>query len=357
MKNNAVIRHFSPMWFAVSMGMGGFANLLYQLGSNSEFLKVSGIIIAIINVMVFVIFLGPWILRWFIHNDKISEDWKHPITSNFFITMPVALVLIATHLLMMGAAIFGISSSMTISLVLWVIGMILALLFSVYTTFNMMLHETIHPMMTNFSWFVSPVASIIVPLLGNSLVKYYALSNTPLAEFINIMDIAFYGIGFLLFIILSSIVFNRFLFHKLPGSAVLPSFWILLGPIGLGTVSLMGLAEANVLLGWIYTVQFINFLAIILWGFGIWAFSLLVMITGMYMKDGSIPFSLSWWAFIFPLDAYSLATLSVYKYTNILAIKYFALLLTILLSTLFIVTFIKTLLGVIKKELLFSQNK
>jgi len=356
MKNNQLIKHFSPMWFAASMGIGGTANLMYQLGSQANLFKVIGLILAGLNILVFIAMLIPWILRWFVHYDTVMSDVKHPVSSNFFVTMPVAMMLIATHVIMMGSSYIGVSSAMTIAVILWSIGVVLVLAFSITTTFNMMKQESIHPQMSNFSWFISPVASIVVPLLGNNLVKYYALFNIPLASFLNVIDIAFYGIGFLLFIILLSIVLNRFLFHQMPPAMVLPSFWIILGPIGVGTMSLMGIADASAILGLITDVQGIHMLALALWGFGIWALVLISVITINYVKEGKIPFSISWWAFIFPLAAFTLSSLSIAQVTQVNVIKYFGFAMTAILSIIFLMTLFKTIVGVFNKTLLLPKQ-
>lgn len=88
-----------------------------------------------------------------------------------------------------------------------------------------------------------------------------------------------------------------------------PTFWIILGPIGVGTLSLMGIADSSKLLGLISSVDAIKMLSLILWGFGLWAFVLTLAITIKYMRNDGVPFTLSWWAFIFPLAAYTLSSL------------------------------------------------
>ncbi|MGD9909673.1 MAG: C4-dicarboxylate ABC transporter [Candidatus Izemoplasmatales bacterium] len=356
MKNNQLVKQFSPMWFAVSMGIGGFTLVIYQMSSMISFFKIIAIILAVFNLLVFITMLIPWTIRWFSHKESVNQDIKHPVSSNFFITMPVGLMLIGLQMVMIGSPYFGMIISMNIALIIWFFGVILALIFSVATTFNMMRNDSISPELTNFSWFISPVATIVVPLLGNNLVKYFFANNIALATFINLIDISFFGIGIILFMVLISIVMNRFLLHKMPGSMILPSFWILLGPVGVGTVSLLGLAETNTLLGWISSSEGLNILAYILWGFGIWAFSLLIVVSIYYIKSGKIPFSLSWWAFIFPLSAYSLSTLNLFHMTQVIVIKYYLFLLVFILIILFIVTISLTIKGVINKKLLYPNR-
>jgi len=200
-----------------------------------------------------------------------------------------------------GKEYFSMAFIVTLGTILWIYGVALALVFGVFVTYNMMITENIGPELTNYSWYITPVASIAVSLLGNLLVNAYVIKNIELAKLINIIDIIFYGIGLMLFVILSSIILNRFISHTMPHAMATPTFWIILGPIGVGTVSLMGVADASKEIRLILVADSLKMLSLILWGFGLWAFVLTVIITIKYLMKGGIPFSLSWWAFIFPL--------------------------------------------------------
>ncbi len=355
--SNLIVRHFSPAWFAASMGTGGFANLLYQLGENNELLKIGGEVLWIINIIMFIVFLIPWGLRWFLHFDKLLEDLKDPIMSNFFVTMPVAALILGTNFFLMGGGLMNPSIMAFLNLIIWIFGTVLALILSVYVMYNMMFLDDVHPNVTNFAWFIAPVASIVVPLLGNMLVKYYFNINLSLAKFINIIDLSFFGIGIILFIILASIVLNRFIYHKMPHVMALPTFWIILGPIGIGTIALMGLGDVNQMLGYILDAGIIKILAIIFWGYGFWAFGLIILISLKYLKTEQMSFSLSWWAFIFPLASYTLSSLNVYQYTQVITIFYYTIFLTICLSLIWLFTFIKTLIGIFNAKLLIPLGE
>ncbi len=45
---------------------------------------------------------------------------------------------------------------------------------------------------------------------------------------------ALWGMGFLLFLLVASLLYDRFVFHPLPAAPLAPSFWIGLGPLGVG---------------------------------------------------------------------------------------------------------------------------
>ena len=353
----SIVRFFSPAWFAVIMGTGGLANALYLMSNKITFLKPVGIGMWWFNTILFILFLVPWIARWFNHFDKLQQDLKNPVMSNFFVTMPVGAIILATNFLIMGKGYFTMPFLITLGMVIWSLSAIMILSFGVFVIYNMILLESIPPEATNFSWFITPVASIVLPMLGNMLVSIYLKQNIEIAKFINIVDVSFFGIGLFLFISLSAILINRFISHPIPHAMATPTFWIILGPIGVGTVSLMGIADASKSLGLIASTDSIKFIALMLWGIGLWAISLTALITIRYIRNGKIPFSLSWWAFVFPTAIYTISSFNVYQYTKIEIVQVYAFVLLVLTLILWIGTFIRTLAGITNGKLLIPSNK
>lgn len=350
-KDRNVIKYFSPAWFAMVMGTGGLANVMFILGTSLPVLAGVATALWILNSLLFVLILIPWVLRWFLYNEQAMADLKHPLTSNFIVTLPAGCLILGSNFLLIGTPIFSQEFLTITGFGLWIIGALLAICFSVTGLYNLFSAEAIGPDPINYAWLMMPVVNIVVPLLGNLLVKNMLTTNPNLAGIINLVDIMFYGIGIVLFIIMATIVTNRLILHKLPPAVAVPTFSILLGPIGVGTLSLMGLADAAHALGMLSMVEGVKLLGLILWGFGLWAFVFTLAITIKQVKSDGIPFTLSWWAFIFPLGAYTLATFTVFDYTKVSFVRVYAILLTVLLVWLWAMTFVKTLMGSIKGKL------
>jgi C4-dicarboxylate transporter/malic acid transport protein len=351
-----IIKHFSPAWFAVVMGTGGLANLLYVLSAKLSFLKPVAQMLFWLNVFMFVLLLVPWLLRWFMHFKPLAQDLRHPMMSNFFVMMPASAVVLGTNFFIIGKEYFKIGFVSGLGLVLWIVGSILTLAISVFVMFNIFSQENIDLEHVNFSWFIPPVLGALLPILGIWLINAYLVSNLGLAHVINIVDIVFYGIAITLFIILAAVILNRFIFHKMPQDSLLPTFWIILGPVWLGSTALMDLADSAKLLNLVSSVDILKFVAIIFWGFGLWALLLTVSITVYYIRRGKIPFTLSWWAFIFPLAAYALASYNVYDYTKIDLVYWYTLFLAALLTFLWVLTSTNTLVNIFKNKLLFPRE-
>jgi C4-dicarboxylate transporter/malic acid transport protein len=351
-----IIKHFSPAWFAMVMGTGGLANLLYGLSAKLSFFKPVAQTLFWLNIFVFVLLMLPWLLRWFMHFKPLTQDLRHPMMSNFFVTMPAAAVVLGTNLFVIGKDFLGDGLINGLGLILWVVGGVLTLAFSVFVMFNMFFSESIDPEHVNFSWFIPPVVGAVLPLLGKLLVNVYLFDHAELAKAINLVDLVFYGIAITLFIILAGVILNRFIFNKMPRETLLPTFWVILGPVGLGSLALMDLADTAKVLNLVNSVDTLKIAAIIFWGFGLWAILLTIAITFYYLRRGKIPFTLGWWAFIFPLAAYALASYSIYNYTKIELVYWYTLALAALLSFLWVVTMINTLTGIIKHRILYRVN-
>jgi tellurite resistance protein TehA-like permease len=67
-------KNFPPAWFAVVLGTGGLANVLFQLSGKVLFLKPIAGGLLWLNAFLYVILIVPWIARWFTHLVKFSFD-------------------------------------------------------------------------------------------------------------------------------------------------------------------------------------------------------------------------------------------------------------------------------------------
>lgn len=346
MSKKGIVRDFSPAWFAAVMGTGGLANVTYMWGKFWNPAHALGIGLAWFNAFLFLVLLIPWIARWFTRSESLKNDLRHPSMSNFFVTMPVAVMIIATNVDLMGMHFFGKPSAFSITFFAWIVGIAGAIVFGVYSGYNMMRSDETPHQMINFSWLISPVASIAIPLVGNPLVSMIGTSNPAFAKTVLLINLSFWGIGFFLFLFIGGIVFTRLAQHSMPPAMMNPTFWITLGPIGVGAITLMGMADSAKMLGLLSSTGTLYIGSAILWGFGIWSLGIALVISRHHIKkEGKIPFSLSWWAFIFPLDAYVMSSFKMGAYFGSGLVLWYAACLTGLLAVLWITTFVRTLAG------------
>jgi len=353
-KINEIVRNFHPAWYASVMGTGGLANAVHLFLGKIPFFEGIAQTLVWLNITLFVLLLFPWIVRWIWHFDRLAEDLKHAMLGNFFATMPVGMIVLGANLYLIGPDMFSSDFINIVGLVFFICGSVLIIFFTLVVMYYMYVREDLSKDHINFSWFITPVANIVVPILGVPLAAHYLSFEPATAMIINIIDMVFYGIGFMLFIFVGAIVFDRLANHKLPHPQGSPTFWIILGPIGMGVVSLFGIANSLQSLGLLTDTGSLKVFGTIFWGFGFWAFLQTVVLTIRYFKEG-VPFSMTWWAYIFPFAAYTLSTFMVSSFLKSQVVYWYGVGLLVMLAIMWLIVLVRSCLSI--ENLLFLAKK
>ncbi|MGC7872498.1 C4-dicarboxylate ABC transporter [Desulfosporosinus sp. SYSU MS00001] len=348
MQEQHSIKHLAPSWFAVIMGTGGLANILFQWQNAFPVGNLLGILFAIVADLLYFVVLVPWVIRWLCFFDYAYRDLNHLHTGNFFVTMPVATTILGTNIYLIWSHYLNQSIVYHLILGLWIISMIGVSFFTFYSTFLIIrLKETPSPDVINFSWIMAPIANMAVLLIGNPVLELTIKIRPTWSLSFLIINTALFGIGFFLFIFISAIVFVRLAHHPLPPADKIPSFGIFISAIGLAVSAIIDITKNAHSLGLLASTDFSNLISVAVWGFGIWIVGIIVMISIYQIKNGGIPFTMGWWAFIFPLASYTIASQKVARiFISPLTVGYSEFL-TILLILLWVYTFSNTVRGVL----------
>lgn len=347
-----LIKYLAPAWFAVIMGTGGLANILYLWQNFFPLGNLFGTVLAALTDLLYFIVLVPWIFRWIRYYEYARRDLQHPLTGNFFVTMPVATAILGTNIYLIWSQYLG--EALTYSLVsgLWIIAIVGVNFFTFYTTFRIMrVEETPKPEMINFSWIMAPIANMAISLIGNPVLTLTEKYHPNWSLSVLIINTALFGIGFFLFIFISAIVFVRLAQHPLPSAETTPSFGIFMSAVGLAVSAIIDASKNAQTMGLLESTDLANLIAVAIWGFGIWIVGIIMMICLYQIRSGGIPFSMGWWAFIFPLAAYTISSQKVASIFVTPLTSGFAAFLTILLGLLWVYTFSQTLIGAINGKL------
>lgn len=349
MQEKHIIKHLAPSWFAVIMGTGGLANILFLWKDSFPSGELLGLILAALAGILYFCVLFPWVIRWLYYYEYVRRDLHHPVTVNFFVTMPVATTIIGTNIFIIWSQYLSASMVYNFSLIAYIIAILGVTFFTFYTTFRMMRMEiSPKPETMNFSWIMAPIANMAVLLIGNPVLTMTIKYRPEWAVSVLVTNISLLGIGFFLFIFISSIIFVRLAQYPLPPAELTPSFGIFLSAIGLAVSAVIDTAKNSQTMGLLASTDLSYLAAACIWGFGIWIVGIIFIICLHQFRKGGIPFSLGWWAFIFPLAAYTIASQKIAAYFISPLASGFTVFLTLLLGLLWLYTFFNTLLGVFK---------
>ncbi|MGA1562505.1 MAG: SLAC1 anion channel family protein [Gammaproteobacteria bacterium] len=273
------LAYFPVSFFGMVMGLFGTtiawqkAEALFPELSLGQFNVSDGL--AIIARLLFALTLLAYGYKWMFHADLARKEAQHPIMLNFVPTVSISLLLLAAC---------GHSIAPEPTRIIWMAGAALQLALTLYVLNNWIQRQDIELVHMSPAWFIPIVGNLIVPVAG-----------VPF-RFIEISWL-FFAIGLMFWIVLFAIVLYRIIFHHPLPEKLLPTLAILIAP------------PAVAMLDWVLlNGGTLDSVARVLYYLGL--FIGLVLIT-QAKRLTKIPFSLSWWAWSFPIAALTIATLTM----------------------------------------------
>ncbi|NJD99044.1 C4-dicarboxylate ABC transporter [Thermococcus sp. LS1] len=328
------VKDFAPSWFASVMGTGALALVSKAYSSKLPILESFAEFLVYLNTVLFFVLLIPWVLRWIKYRENALADLHHPVLGNFYGTIAIAmLVLSADYLTILG--------NTSVAWAFWLAGTPLTIFFALLIPYLVFTSEGVDTKAITPAWFIPPVGLIVIPISG---AKLMTLASGTAREVMAFIDYFAWGAGFFLYLALFAIVMYRLITHEPMPCGIAPSIWINLGPIGAGTSTLYALVKAS---DFITVKEPLLTFGLFFWGFGVWWFIMAVLLTLHYIRKLNLPYSLAWWAFIFPFGAYVSAIYNVGTTFGIGATVNFGFALYWLLLAMWLITGIKTIVHVL----------
>ena len=311
----ARLRGFHPGWYGAVMGTAIVGIIAYQDPGLPAALhdptRTFGTLMVGLAAVLAVVLGVPYVARWIRHPDAARADLRDPVAGALYGTFPGGILVLAVGIATVGPSVMSADTTASIVAVLTIPGMLLAFLLSIVFAALLFVSREVDQQKANGAWFIPPVVNIIVPMALLPLVPHVAAAD--LSTLI-VVGFAFWGMGFLLFLLVASLLYDRLVFHPLPAAPLAPSLWIGLGPLGVGALALLALAGAGGSV-WGSAAPAVGAGASIgaaaLWGFGLWWLAAAIVLLVAYLRRGRLPYGLGWWAFTFPLGAFTASTLAL----------------------------------------------
>jgi tellurite resistance protein TehA-like permease len=245
MSGGTWLRDFHPGWFGAVMGTAvigviasGNPGHFHGLATTMKDLSIGATALAAdLGVLIAV----PYLARWILHPGAAWADMREPTVGPLHGTFPGGILVLAVAISTVGPQVLPVHSVPTVVEVLAAIGIPLALAISLLFAYLLFTLELPDTRVVNGGWFIPPVVTIIVPVVLVPLVSQVGPSAARLLLF---TGYAFWGVGFLLFLLVMGLLHDRLVTRALPAAAMAPSLWIVLGPLGVGAAGLLDLGRA-----------------------------------------------------------------------------------------------------------------
>ena len=295
MRNCFRLKNFPISFFAPVLGLAGFSLAIQRaqpllLIPGWVFLGILGITIALFALVGIV-----YILKLLVFGKEVVKEYQHPVKINFF-------PLISKTLLVLSVIFLNLDIS--VSKWLWIIGVVISTIFSISILGEWISKEHFKIEHMSPAWFIPVVGNLIIPIAG---VQHF---SPEISWF-------FFSIGIVWMFILTTIILYRVIFHKQMAEKLVPTFFILFAAPAIAFIAYYKLTNS------------FDAFAHILYYFSAFLFILIASKWKLFTK---IKFYLSWWAYTFPLAAFTLATILMFHVTEIYLFKILTAIVLIILT-------------------------
>ncbi|KAM4062681.1 voltage-dependent anion channel domain-containing protein [Hirsutella rhossiliensis] len=310
------LHHFTWAWYTLPMSAGGLSLLVFAQPNQFPGLKSIGLVVYIINIIVFSTITILMLTRFFLHPGDMTSSLRHPREGFFFPTffLSVATIITSTERYAIPkndtALVWAIQGAfwayLTLTLIL-AIGQY-SFVFAAHS-FGL---QTMMP-----TW-ILPIFPI---MLSGTIASVIADTQPDIAAIpILIAGLTCQGLGFSVAVLMYAHMVGRLMQSGLPNREHRPGLFMCVGPPAFTALAVIGMANglpkpaaavAGSLfldVGVIKTIAVI--VAVFLWALSFWWFGIALVAV---IQSPPRYFHLGWWAMVFPNTGFTLATISIAK--------------------------------------------
>ena len=287
-----------PGYFALIMATGivSIATYLLEMVWVARFLfGINKVAYGVLSLLMIV-----RLLRYF---SRVTSDLgDHARGPGFFTLVAGTCVL--------GIQFVILERDYTTAIGLWYLGALLWFIL-IYTFFSAVTVRESKPSLetgVNGAWLIAVVATQSISILGTLIAPRFAAGQQFLLLF---FTLSMYLLGCMLYILIVSLIFYRFMFFRLTPKTLTPPYWI-----NMGAVAITTLAGATLILNipqWAFLGELLPFLkgfTLFFWVTATWWIPLLFILGAWrhLYKRFALTYDPQYWGMVFPLGMYTVCT-------------------------------------------------
>lgn len=296
-----MLGHVGPNWFAAVMGTGIVAVALVGLPFHVPGAETVAAAIWALAAALLLVLTAATALHHRHHPVAARAHRLDPVMANFYGAPAMALMTVGAGALVAGQRWIGTPVALTVAATLWTAGTLLGLLTTVAVP--LLLAGQGRRLEDAFGGWLMPVVPPMVSAATGALLIPHLPAGEP-QETMLLACYGFFGISLLASLLLVPVLLRRLLSHGAGPAAAVPTWWIVLGPLGQSVTAAhhLGLLAPGILPA-PYGTAFES-LALVygipVWGFAMVWLALAAQLTVRTVRGG-MPFGLPWWSFTFPV--------------------------------------------------------
>ena len=297
-----VLANITPNWYASVMGTGIVAVAAASLPEQFPGLRVADTVVWALAAVLLVALSAVTALHWLRHRETARGHGRDAVMAHFYGAPPMAMLTVGAGTLLLGRDVIGLGAAVHIDWVLWFAGTLAGLVCAVAVPYRMFTRGGLRPDSAFGGWLMPVVPPMVSASTGALLIPYAPAGQARLSMLL--CCYAMFGLSLLASLVIITLIWSRLALHSTGPARMVPTLWIVLGPLGqsvtaanlLGGVAHLALpapyAGAMQAFGLLYGVP--------VWGFALLWAALAGAITLRTARSG-LPFSLTWWSFTFPV--------------------------------------------------------
>ncbi|KAI9840288.1 MAG: hypothetical protein M1837_001775 [Sclerophora amabilis] len=341
------IKHFTWTWFTMSMATGGVANVIHNLPFRFHGLYAIGCIFFLLNIVLFLFNVIMISLRFTLHPSTFRASFTHPTESLF---IPASIVSVGT--ILMNISQYGLLKAgywlNTTAMVLFWIYCCVAIIGSCGIYLVLWSTQTFTIAQMTPIWVFPAYPLLIVGPHAGTLSS--SLSQSRAFDII-IGGFTLQAIGFMVSLMVYSAFIYRLMTQKLPKEAIRPGMFVSVGPAGFtvsGIVSMAANFERAVPADFMGDGKMA--------GLTLWFFFISIGAHFSCVRNGGMPFAMTWYSFVFPQTAMVTATLGIGKAFGSRAIEIVGTTMAVLLIVVWMFVFTMNIRAVYQGQILLPQK-
>ena len=344
--------NLTPNWFAAVMGTGIVANAAALLPVHIPGLRAFAVGVWVLAATMLLVLSAATAIHWVRYPEHARRHHHDPAMAPFYGAPPMALLTVGAGALLVGRDIIGLDSAVRIDEILWTLGTVAGLLTTIavpYLAFteHKLTHEDVYA-----TWLMPVVPPMVSAATGAALIAHLPAGQPRLA--LLLACYAMFGISLFASLITITLLWGRLALHG-PGPArLVPTLWIVLGPLGqsITAAGLLGNAAPSIISArYAGTLQATGVVyGVPTWGFAMLWLALAAAITARTARE-HLPFSLTWWGFTFPVGTVVTGTSVLALATHAEFLRYASVALYGLLIAAWLTAATRTARGALRGEL------